>query len=79
MLARVLISDTVPSVKTSDRVDRVLLWMSEFKVSQLPIVNVSGYIGMVREEDLLEVEDQDHPIGDVEMREEEGPFVLSRP
>ncbi len=64
MLARDLISDSVPSVKTSDTAIRVLSWMSDFKVSHLPIVNVEGYLGMIKEEDLLEMEDQDHPIGD---------------
>lgn len=65
MLARDLISDSVPSVKTSDTAFRVLSWMSEFKVTHLPIVNAEGYLGMVREDDLLELEDQDHPLGDI--------------
>ena len=67
MVARELISDSVPSVKTSDTAERVLNWMSDFKVSHLPIVNAEGYLGMVREEDLLEMSDQHHPIGDIEL------------
>ena len=38
MLARDLISDSIPSVKMTDKVGRVMGWMSEFKVGQLPIV-----------------------------------------
>ena len=67
MIARKLISDSVPSVKTSDTAERVLAWMAEFKVSQLPIVNVEGYLGLIREDDLFEVSDQHHPIGDVDL------------
>lgn len=67
MMARALISDSVPSVKTSDTAERVLRWMSEFKVGFLPIVNAESYLGMVKEDDLLEMNDQDHPIGDIEL------------
>ncbi|MEM6767114.1 MAG: CBS domain-containing protein [Bacteroidota bacterium] len=57
MIAREFISDTVPSVKSTDAAGRALDWMNEFKVSQLPIVDEGRYIGMVTEDDILETTD----------------------
>lgn len=67
MLAIELISDSIPSVKTSDSARKVLDWMNEFKVAQLPVVNNEELLGMVREEDLLETENADNPIGNVQL------------
>ena len=67
MIARNLISDTVPSLKTSDTARRVLDWMNEFKVNQLPVVNNEELLGLVTEDDLLEITDEDNPIGNVRL------------
>ena len=45
LLAKDLITDTLPSIKTSDNATRVLEWMSEFKVAQLPVVNHERLLG----------------------------------
>lgn len=66
-LAKDLISDTVPSVKTSDHASRVLEWMSEFKVSQLPVVNHERLLGVISENDLLESGIEDEPIGAIRL------------
>jgi acetoin utilization protein AcuB len=75
ILARDLITDTVPSIKTSDKVNRVLEWMNEFKVAQLPVVNHERLLGIVSEEDLLETEMDDVPIGAVRLSLPEQTFV----
>ncbi len=67
MLAKELISDTVPSVKTSDHASRVLNWMSEFKVGQLPVVNHEQLLGLITEDDLIESDIDDLPIGDIRL------------
>lgn len=75
MIARDLISDTVPSVKTSDPAGRVLTWMAEFKVEQLPVVNNEELLGMVTEEDLLDTETDDTPVGNIRLRLPEKTYV----
>jgi len=75
MIARDLISDTVPSLKTSDPASRVLEWMSEFKVGHLPVVNNEELLGMVAEDDLLDLEDPSHPIGNVRLSLPETAYV----
>ncbi len=57
MQASALISDIVFSIKTSDTVRKALERMTEFKVSHLPVVNKSHFLGLIAEEELLEVRD----------------------
>ena len=75
MIARNLISDTVPSLKTSDSAQRVMDWMNEFKVNQLPVVNNEELLGLITEDDLLELNDPEHPIGDVRLSLPEKTYV----
>ena len=76
MIARDLIADTVPCVKTSDEAGRVLTWMAEFKVRQLPVVNNEALLGMVTEDDLLDVEGDDVPIGNIRLSLPETTYVF---
>ena len=66
MLARNLISDTIPPVKTKDPAGTVLEWMGEFKVGQLPILLNSELIGLISEDDLMETDDRNTPVGKVD-------------
>lgn len=58
MLAKQLISDKIPPLKTSDTGAKALQWMEEFKLSELPIVNNQAFLGLVSEDDILAM---DHP------------------
>lgn len=63
MLAKDLISDMIPVVKTSDSGADVLTWMENSKVSHLPIVNQSSFLGLVSDNDIYSLDDPDSPIG----------------
>lgn len=65
MLARLMITESVPPLKTHDKVYQALSWMEEFKVRHLPIVNHEQLLGTVSEQDLMDSEDEDLPIGDL--------------
>ncbi len=54
MIASQLIVDLIPTLKPSDTFGKALHWMSEFKVSHLPMVDNNRFIGIVAEEDLLD-------------------------
>lgn len=64
MTAQELISDRIPCLRTSDMGDKVMDWMEEFHVSQLPVVNDRQLLGIITETDVLEAESQDQPVGD---------------
>ncbi|MFZ4413727.1 MAG: CBS domain-containing protein [Bacteroidales bacterium] len=52
MFAKDLTDDTILPAKPSDTGSLALAWMDEYKVSHLPIVNNSIYIGIISEEDI---------------------------
>ena len=63
MFARDLISDAIPPLKTSDTGVKALSWMEEFRVSHLPIVNNVDFLGLISEEDILNLNTPDQPLG----------------
>jgi acetoin utilization protein AcuB len=67
MLASELISNVIPPLKTSDSVQKALERMTEFKLYHLPIVNETQFLGLVSEDELIEVRDQQTPIGSLSL------------
>jgi Mg/Co/Ni transporter MgtE len=63
MLARDLIKDEIPPLKTSDTGLKALNWMEEFRVSHLPIVNNVHFLGLVSDEDILNLNKPEEPLG----------------
>lgn len=57
MLNKELISSTIPTLNLEDQVAQALELMSEFHVSQLPVVDNEKYLGLVFEEDLMNVDE----------------------
>lgn len=63
MLAKDLLSNAVMPLKTSDTGAMALLWMDEYKVSHLPIVNNEEFLGLISEADISGGNNPDEPIG----------------
>ncbi|PSR01926.1 MAG: CBS domain-containing protein [Bacteroidetes bacterium SW_11_45_7] len=63
MIARELISDEIPPLKTSDTGDKAREWMQEFMVKQLPIVNNKQLLGLVQEEDIIDLSKPEEALG----------------
>jgi len=59
VLNKEVISASVPTLNLNDSVSQALELMTEFHVSQLPVVNDEKYVGLVFEEDLLNANEQD--------------------
>src|SRR6476661_8405898 len=57
MLNKELISTSIPTLKLTDSVFQAMELMTEFCVKQLPVVTDDKYIGLVFEDDLLNVDD----------------------
>ncbi len=62
MLAESLISEVVPSIKSSEEGQKALNWMDVFRVSHIPVVNDSSYVGMVSDKMIYDFELLDKPI-----------------
>lgn len=63
MLAKDLISDEIPPLKTTDTGLMAINWMDEFKVSHLPIVNKHEYLGLISDTDILDMNITDDELG----------------
>lgn len=63
MLARELISDVVPALRTSDTGLQALSWMDIFRISHLPIVNNQEFLGLISDQDIYDLNMADEPIG----------------
>ena len=64
MIAKNLISNSVPPLKTSDTGITAISWLNEFHVHHLPIVNNKEFLGLISEDDILDLNDPQAPIGD---------------
>lgn len=67
MLAAQLISDNIPSLKTSDTGEEALVMMEIYKVSHLPIVNNTDLLGIIADADIYDMEQQKEPIGNLSL------------
>lgn len=72
MIARELISETVPPLKTTDSGKKAIMWMNDFHIRHLPIVRDDKLIGLISEEDIL-----NHNTPDAKL--EDHPLSLRRP
>lgn len=64
MLAKDLISDVGPALKTSDTGLDALNWMEVFRISHLPIVNNQQFLGLISDSDIYDQNRVDWPIGE---------------
>ncbi len=67
MVAVDLISDNIPSLKTSDTGQTALNWMEIFRVSHLPIVNNLDFLGLISDSDIYDMNQPEEPIGNHEL------------
>jgi CBS domain-containing protein len=63
MVAKDLISEVIPSLKTSDPGQTALNWMEIFKISHLPIVNNQEFLGLISDSDIYDMNQPNEPIG----------------
>ena len=67
MTAKDLISEIIPSLKTSDTGQTALNWMEIFRISHLPIVNNQDFLGLISDTDIYDTNQPDEPIGNHEL------------
>lgn len=53
MRAKELINYLIPPLKPTDTVDKALMWMEEFRLSELPVAQDEKFLGIVSEEMLI--------------------------
>jgi CBS domain-containing protein len=63
MVAKDLISEVIPALKTSDLGQTALNWMEIFRISHLPIVNNQDFLGLISDADIYDMNQASEPIG----------------
>ena len=63
MTANDLISQVIPSLKTSDTGQTALNWMEIFRISHLPIVNNQDFLGLISDNDIYDMNKPEEAIG----------------
>jgi CBS domain-containing protein len=63
MIAKDLISEVIPALKTSDLGQTALNWMEIFRISHLPIVNNQDFLGLISDADIYDMNQANEPIG----------------
>jgi len=63
LLAKDLISEVVPALKTSDTGLQALAWMDIFRISHLPIVNNQEFLGLISDKDIYNLNMAEEAIG----------------
>ncbi|TCD07091.1 CBS domain-containing protein [Pedobacter frigidisoli] len=64
MFAEEIISNDIPSLKIDDTVQKALDRLNDFKLKHIPVVTESTFLGLVSEDDLLNIPDHDTLLGD---------------
>jgi acetoin utilization protein AcuB len=65
MLAKDLISTDIPPLKVTDTAQKALDWMDEFKVSHLPVIDKTHYVGVVSDAEILDHISANEPISKI--------------
>ena len=63
MIAKELITETFHPLKVTDSGTTALLWMDEYKVSHLPVVDDRSLLGLITETEIYNLSDPDEPVG----------------
>jgi CBS domain-containing protein len=63
MVALELINNSIPQLQLEDTVGKALQLISDFKTSHLPVVSENAYLGIISEEDLMDVSNKNVAIG----------------
>ena len=65
MIARELITNDVPPVRSSETVEKALNWLDEFKVTHLAVVDGAQYQGLISENILYDAASSDLTIAEL--------------
>ncbi|NJL12165.1 MAG: CBS domain-containing protein [Microscillaceae bacterium] len=67
MIAEELINQMIPPLKPSDSVRKATQWMEELRVHQLPVIENEQYCGLVSEEAIFQINEENAFVRDLEL------------
>ncbi|MFY0626484.1 MAG: cbs domain containing protein [Reichenbachiella sp.] len=67
MTAKDLINYTIPPLKLTDDVEKALIWMQEFHVHELPVIDDGKFLGLFNENLLFDIVEDTKVVGDIQL------------
>ena len=67
MIARELINQMIPPLKLTDTAAYAMVWLDEFRTNELPIVDNGEFLGLINEEQILDLNDDTKLIQEFEL------------
>lgn len=67
MIAKELINQMIPPLKLTDTAAYALVWLDEFRTRELPVVDNGEFLGLIDEEQILDLNDETKLIRDFEL------------
>jgi len=67
MIAEELINQMIPPLKLTDTAAYAIVWMEEFRTRELPVVSEGRFLGLIDEEQILELNDETKKISEFEL------------
>lgn len=62
MLTKDLINNNIPRLQLQDTISKALQLINDFKLTHLPVVSEGKFLGLISEEDLLDISDEKLPV-----------------
>ena len=62
MLAKDLINNNIPRLQLQDTVGKALQLLDDYRITHLPVISDGKFLGLISEEDLLDLEDKRVPM-----------------
>jgi CBS domain-containing protein len=54
MIAKSFLSALIPAIKSSETAEKALIWMSDFHIKHLPVIEDGRFLGVISEDDIFE-------------------------
>ena len=67
MIAQELINQMIPPLKLTDTAAHAIVWMEEFRTKELPVVSNGNFLGLINEDQILELNDDKKKISEFDL------------
>lgn len=68
MIAEELINQMIPPLKLTDTAAYAIVWMEEFRTKELPVVDNGKFLGLIDEDQILELNDDTKKISEIDLK-----------
>lgn len=67
MIAKELINQMIPPLKLTDTAGNAMVWFDEFRTNELPVVEGGKFLGLITEEQVLDMNEENKLISEFEL------------